>query len=994
MTSSSSSCASPSLHPSPGSSEVSSIAPPQRIHSIISSMLSASLDEEDARIKKLYFLAGLSTETAGEGMLLRWENFEGALVEILSSYLDERSHSPMQFLCRVFNRGTAKISELRQLGLLADFEADIRNAQECAARYLKLCIESTDFFPCNIGLTVAEQIDRLLRDQTEMGLYTPILDAMCKSLDVDEETLFFEGFRTVVDSLVSDSRTCDPLDLEQFEILSQAMTRLVSCKPISMMIVHHPLWCNSFVGTGHELEHLSILGAFFGFSVWRNLEKVHKLFFPNPISIREAERESKISALWDRTKRIGRSLTELTKKLLMGDTRPYMLEWLGQAMDRNRFRATIQFIRGGDPGHTVSSPGFLLNIHTVLLNLVSPLLNPGLKKLNTLQPEYTLFNKRFQIRDETRMALTTEEVQKLAESVDEDSVSNFNSEIFFLSAQCLHLGLAREFERYELLIGALRAASQEYSLLQTTPQGAEAEEKLSNILGLKALLDSQMFAEDFVQENLQYAEGCCRFLLCHGLDVTEDMLPNVELMSVRGAQSHIPSLPEVVPTKFAMLPEFMAEDLGSLLVHFGRMDGGRGRLLRVNNTKWCLCLLAYFLGSNKFVKNPFIRSNFVEIMDGMLSRNEYSIQQIFESHAILCSCLIPGVLSLYVEFERTGTHNQFYDKFGPRYRMNMLLGRLRKFPAYQDSIRSMARDGLVERFLNVTMNDCILTLMEEGIAKLEKIHDFEELKKNEETFSSLPLEERVSLEREYDENKKQATSWLSLGSSSLGLLSFVSELIPEAFTTLAMRDRVSSMLNYLLDYFATKKRMSIRVDNPSQYNFNIRELLVDTLKIFAHLTTAPDADEFFKAVVSDSRSYRLALFQNGLTILTKENLGSESLRFALEKVIHSLRAAELIVQEEQVDYDDAPEEFLDALTFEVMKEPVQLPCGQVVDRLTIQRHLLNDARNPFTNQPLTMEEVVPQPELQSRIEAYKVSKRHHPGNASSSDMGSPSSTQD
>ena len=39
---------------------------------------------------------------------------------------------------------------------------------------------------------MAEQIDRLLRDQTEMGLYTPILDAMCKSLDVDEETLFFE----------------------------------------------------------------------------------------------------------------------------------------------------------------------------------------------------------------------------------------------------------------------------------------------------------------------------------------------------------------------------------------------------------------------------------------------------------------------------------------------------------------------------------------------------------------------------------------------------------------------------------------------------------------------------------------------------------------------------------------------------------------------------------------------------------------------------------
>ena len=76
---------------------------------------------------------------------------------------------------------------------------------------------------------------------------------------------------------------------------------------------------------------------------------------------------------------------------------------------------------------------------------------------------------------------------------------------------------------------------------------------------------------------------------------------------------HVPPLPEVVPPKFAILPEYIPEDLGSLLVHFGRMDGGEGKLLNAGNTKWCLCLLSYFLGSTKFVKNPFIRSKFVEV---------------------------------------------------------------------------------------------------------------------------------------------------------------------------------------------------------------------------------------------------------------------------------------------------------------------------------------------------------------------------------------------
>ena len=48
-----------------------------------------------------------------------------------------------------------------------------------------------------------------------------------------------------------------------------------------------------------------------------------------------------------------------------------------------------------------------------------------------------------------------------------------------------------------------------------------------------------------------------------------------------------------------------------------------------------------------------------------------------------------------------------------------------------------------------------------------------------------------------------------------------------------------------------------------------------------------------------------------------------------------------------IDFDalttDAPEEFLDALLFTFMRDPVKLPSsGNIVDKSTIGQHLLND----------------------------------------------------
>ena len=52
--------------------------------------------------------------------------------------------------------------------------------------------------------------------------------------------------------------------------------------------------------------------------------------------------------------------------------------------------------------------------------------------------------------------------------------------------------------------------------------------------------------------------------------------------------------------------------------------------------------------------------------------------------------------------------------------------------------------------------------------------------------------------------------------------------------------------------------------------------------------------------------------------------------------------------EEDVEMADAPDEYLDPITYTVMQDPVKLPSGTVMDRPNVMRMLLSDPRDPTT----------------------------------------------
>lgn len=61
-----------------------------------------------------------------------------------------------------------------------------------------------------------------------------------------------------------------------------------------------------------------------------------------------------------------------------------------------------------------------------------------------------------------------------------------------------------------------------------------------------------------------------------------------------------------------------------------------------------------------------------------------------------------------------------------------------------------------------------------------------------------------------------------------------------------------------------------------------------------------------------------------------------------------------------LENENVPEEFLDPLCYEIMKEPVLLPTSKkVMDKIIIVKHLLNDKTDPFNRLPLEENQLIP-----------------------------------
>lgn len=180
------------------------------------------------------------------------------------------------------------------------------------------------------------------------------------------------------------------------------------------------------------------------------------------------------------------------------------------------------------------------------------------------------------------------------------------------------------------------------------------------------------------------------------------------------------------------------------------------------------------------------------------------------------------------------------------------------------------------------------------------------------------------------------------------------------------------MLNYFLKYLTGSERRKLKISNAKEYNFNPKELLVSILEIYLHLASAGGGDDaFVAAIAADGMSYRDEMFHEALGVVEQFQLLPPNEIALLESLAERVRVAASEGAKEEEIFGDIPEEFLDPIQYTLMRDPVILATsGNTLDRTTITRHLLSDAKDPFNRMPLTVDQLTPNTQLKQRIDQW------------------------
>lgn len=400
------------------------------------------------------------------------------------------------------------------------------------------------------------------------------------------------------------------------------------------------------------------------------------------------------------------------------------------------------------------------------------------------------------------------------------------------------------------------------------------------------------------------------------------------------------------------------------------MSHVEGHLKTSNNTEQdeILELAAELLPASELIKNPYIRAKQVEIFFALVVNDEQRGTSAFVSlERRVHRLLIGNMMKFYVQVESLGTSSAFYDKFSIRYHLTKVLLKILSIDPVGFSLPNLQKnldDSIFVRFINLCVSDSTY-LLDESLSKLSEIR--------EKQMQTTPLsaEEQKLLAQ----TERQCQGLLSLGNESLTLLARLTAAIPAAFLRSEILDRLTAMLNFNLVLLAGPRCSKLKVNNPGKYNFNPRALLASLIEIYLSLG---NEEIFVRSVAGDERSFSPQLFESCVGIMKRTGMSGDMIDSftKLSDRIITLLGSHFSEQKGGpesmlLDNENIPDEYLDPILFNLMVDPVRLPSSHmIVDRSTIQAHLLNDPHDPFNRQPLKIEEAEPMTELKAEIDAF------------------------
>ncbi|GAA5820843.1 hypothetical protein JCM11251_001840 [Rhodosporidiobolus azoricus] len=749
-------------------------------------------------------------------------------------------------------------------------------------------------------------------------------------------------------------------------------------------------------GVGAEMiEYRGLLGPVTRMGAYPDgAPALAQAYFPSPSDMGRGNIDSATASLRGVLNGVQTTLFRIHDLLVRSSptARISLLSYLARIASLNGKRAAMRV----DPA-TVSSEAFVGNLHAVLLRLCEPFMDPGFTKIDKIDPLYYRNpGALIDVKEETKINANKEESDawfekgKGKEGEAAPPAPNFISHVFFLTAQYLHIGpmhAIKEHKGYGQQISHMNRQLKDMEAeVEAAPagqgrdRGREAIErykrKIEHYRSYLLAYEVQLLDPTYLQKTAQFANLMMAWL--------------IRLVDPKGkhpAQRVTLPLPDETPDTFRFLPEFLIEDITEFLSFASKYAP---QVLEQSPQDELMTFMLVFL-STPYMKNPYLKGQFVEIMY-YLSRATYTsprgcLGDVINFHSLALKSLMPCLVHAYIEIEITGSHTQFYDKFNIRYYITQLFKLVWTNPTHRQALKEESQNNFDRyvRFVNLLMNDTTY-LLDDALIHLQKIVDIQRLQDDTVAWEALPQQEKQEKEKLLRQYEGSVRSDLDLGHESLRLLKLFTAETVAPFLTPEIVDRLAAMLDMNLSLLAGPRTQDIKVKDPEKLKFRPKELLTDVLDIFLQLG---GHEEFQQAVAKDGRSYSKELFAKAGRIARRAALKTEDELRGLELLVEKVEAIKAQEEEDEA-MGDVPDDFLDPLTYEIMRDPVLLPSSKtILDRSTIKQHFLSDPTDPFNRQPLKWEDIVDAAEVKAQIEAWKEERKKKRAEAAAAALRAP-----
>ncbi|KAK3320636.1 ubiquitin elongating factor core-domain-containing protein [Cercophora scortea] len=931
---------------------------------ILSTIFRVTLDPSrttDAYGHKLARLPNLSEELSEEGapLNLSLDRLEEAIVEAATATSPDR---PLfDYLLACWKRVTRTIKSLR--GASPQKESVLKEAKRLCFSNCIFALTMPELFSREPNLQHDTLVPYLLRDvDNEAGLCMDFFTEALARLDDDDSIapLFTKAMVDISNKLATMTMNDD------YKPYVNALLAYTRFPALLTALAQHP--CFQMAQSAPGIEKNTILGPFFRISPLQ--PEVTTVYFTGPRTMDKGHIQTSQNALQMTLGAHQNDLKTIINAFIRAgpQTRNRVLDWFAYVMNVNHKRRALQV----DPKE-VSSDAFMMNVTVILDCLCEPFMDSTFSKLDRIDVNYFRRNPRVDIKEETKLNADQSSSDAFYANKLEGE-SNFITEIFFLTLAAHHYGseatnakmktLDKDIKYYEKNLALIEAERPKFAnnpaqlqLLETTLKRHVTV--LEKAMSLRYAIEGVLLEQKMQSRSLQFMRYVTVWLL--RVASQSEYTPDKDL--------RLP-LPDKQPDAFSCLPEYALQDIVDNFKFVFRYIP-QIILSAVGDEMVALCVT--FLESSEYIKNPYLKSSLVSLLfHGTWPTYHLKkgvLGDIMTNTKFANDYLLHAVMKFYIECESTGASSQFYDKFNIRYEIFQVIKCVWVNDVYKKQLTDQSesnRDFFV-RFVNLLMNDATYVL-DEGLGKFPKIHELQTSLLN----PNLPQQEREKLDEELRTAEGQATSFMQLVNETVGMMKLFTTTLSGSFTMPEIVQRLAGMLDYNLDILTGPKSRTLKVANPEKYHFSPKTLLPEIIDIYLNLGSSP---AFVEAVAADGRSYKPETMASAAYILRSKNLKDPTQLAAWDALCKKIEEAKLLFDQAELDYDDAPPEFEDPIMGDLMKDPVILPSKHVVDRSTINQHLLSDPKDPFTRQPMTIDDVVPDDDLRERIMKWKEERR-------------------